>query len=175
MPPGTRQETALQEVRNLLNEANRIINQPNVTRENLRDVRQMLREANRLMDELQTRQAVPRIRQIKKPAPAREEQFRYRITVGREVYDVTLPERLPPREARRRLHDMLLNNELVGAGGRPLLADVRMAGPAQTSQEFNGLAGNARLDNFRDAYLARTYQGGQFVDSRVIRIAAVAR
>ena len=165
----------MQDIRNLLNEAQRIINQPNPTSEQLRDVRRMLREANRLMDRLQARSSVPSLRQVRRPAPARQRAYRYRVTLGQSTYEVTLPERLPSRGARRRLHEMLLNNELVGSGGRPLYADVRMSGRGREPQEFNGRAGNARLDVFRDAYLGRTYQRGQFVDSRTIRIAALTR
>jgi hypothetical protein len=110
-----------------------------------------------------------------RPTPRRVEQHTYLVTVGTRTYRVVLPEKLPERGARQRLHTMLLNNELVGTGGSKLRAQVTMQGNGQVAQKFNGRAANARLDVFRDSYLGHTYKGGRFVNSSDVRIASIKR
>lgn len=113
------------------------------------------------------------MRPTTRPTPRRVEQYVYRVSVGDREYRVTLPERLPARNARQRLHDMLVGNELIESGGSPIYADVRQTGGRGNQDRFNSRPQNARLDIFRDDYLSRTFRGGAYVDSRDIRIALV--
>jgi len=115
----------------------------------------------------------PSVRERTSPVPHRIQRFVYSVDIGRMRFRVTLPERLPARGARRRLFEMLQRNELVGPGGRPLLADVRMEGRSREAQEYNGRPQNARLDVFRDAYLQSTSRRGQFVPAPDVRVASL--
>lgn len=113
------------------------------------------------------------IREETSPVPHRVHRFVYQIDVGTRTYEVTLPERLPARGARQRLFQMLQRNELVGPGGRPLLAGVRMEGPGMEAREFNQRSPNARLDVFRDTYLSNSSRAGRFVPMPDVRVAAL--
>lgn len=78
--------------------------------------------------------------------------------------------------AERRLHDLLLNNQLVVRGNNPAnppapLAQVTLNGAGPGVREFNQGTPNQRLDMFRDDYLKLTFQDGNYVESRGIRIA----
>lgn len=113
------------------------------------------------------------VRPTTRPTPRRIEQHAYRVTVGDRTYRVTLPERLPARGARERLHELLLGNELVDSEGNHVTvhADVQQVGGPGNMERFNRRPPNARLDIFRDDYLARTFRGGQYVPSREVRVA----
>jgi hypothetical protein len=107
-----------------------------------------------------------------RPTPRRIEQHVYRVSVGDRTYRVTLPERLPARGGRERLHELLLGNQLVESGGSQVRADVQQVGGPGNRERFNGRAPNARLDIFRDDYLSRTFRAGQYVPSRDVRVAS---
>lgn len=107
-----------------------------------------------------------------RPTPRRIEQHVYRVSVGDRSYRVTLPERLPARGGRERLHELLLGNQLVESGGSTVHADVQQIGGPGNHERFNARAPNARLDIFRDDYLSRTFRGGQYVPSREVRVAS---
>ncbi len=111
------------------------------------------------------------VRPTTRPTPRRIERHAYRVTVGDRTYRVTLPERLPARGARERLHDLLVGNELVETGGSPIRADVQQVSGPGNMERFNGRPPNARLDIFRDDYLSHTFRGGQYVPSREVRVA----
>lgn len=150
-------------------------------------LRQVLEEALRAIQApaSQTsavRQSSPRPRSA--PAPRRTEQFVYDVSVGTRTYRVALPEALPTlrgggvdmKVAERRLHDLLLNNQLVSRGNNPAnppspLAQVSMVGDGPGVQRFNQGSPNQRLDMFRDDYLKLTFQGGRYVESGEVRIA----
>lgn len=112
------------------------------------------------------------LRPTTRPTPRRIEQHVYRVSVGDRTYRVTLPERLPARGSRERLHELLLGNRLVESGGSQVRADVQQVGGPGNMERFNGRPPNARLDIFRDDYLARTFRGGQYVPSREVRVAS---
>ena len=173
VPPRTRAlyQRFTQTMRNLT----RMLTTPSVLEDpqKLERIQNMIRDMGETIRQLRTR----------KSTPARVESHVYRVSIGDRQYRVTLPERLPPRTARARLHEMLLNNELVGPGGRPLRAQVEMIAPAGTSsraqearreaQRFNSRrSAAARLDQFRDAYLDRTYIRGRYVSDGSVRVAS---
>ncbi len=154
-----------------------MVTNPNV----LSDPQKLERVQNMLQDMVDTlRQLRNRLRAAR-ATPARVQSHVYRVSIGDRQYRVTLPERLPPRTARARLHEMLLNNELTGPGGRPTRAQVEMIEPTGSSpraqaarreaQRFNSGNPSTRLDHFRDAYLDRTYINDRYVSDGTIRIA----
>lgn len=140
----------------------------------LTEIKDMLRN---MMEVLQQAAAAGRsagaVRPMTRPTPRRVEQHSYRVTVGDRTYRVTLPERLPARGARERLHDLLLGNQLVDSEGERVTvhADVQQVGGPGSMERFNGRPPNARLDIFRDDYLARTFRDGHYVPNREVRVA----
>jgi hypothetical protein len=122
-----------------------------------------------------------------RPAPRRVEVFAYDVVLNNRRYRVSLPEPLPTRRgggldvaaAQRRLHDLLLNNQLVTRetpeGPVLVRADVTMLGEGAQQQRFNRGPPNQRLDVFRDSYLALTFHDGRYVPSTAIRIAEAPR
>ncbi|MCI0504388.1 hypothetical protein L0Y65_06825 [Candidatus Micrarchaeota archaeon] len=124
------------------------------------------------------------------PAPRRVEQFVYDVSLGGRTYRVALADPLPALRgggvdlatAQRRLHDLLLNNQLVRRENpndpmSPViaLAQVNMPGTTPADQRFNAGAPNQRLDMFRDAYLGLTFRGGNYAESSAILIAEAPR
>ncbi len=137
------------------------------------EIKNMLRN---VLDLLQQGAAAGRragtVRPTTRPTPRRIEQHVYRVSVGDRAYRVTLPERLPARGGRERLHELLVGNQLVETGGAVVHADVQQIGGPGNHERFNARAPNARLDIFRDDYLSRTFRGGQYVPSREVRVAS---
>jgi hypothetical protein len=172
----TRTQVLIQRFTQSLRDLTRLVTNPSVLEDpqKLERIQNILRDMGETISQLKTR----------KSTPARVESHVYRVSVGDQQYRVTLPERLPARTARARLHEMLLQNELVGSGGRPLRAQVEMIEPTGTSRaaqeaqrearRFNSprTTAAARLDHFRDDYLARTYIDGQYVSDGTVRIAS---
>lgn len=105
------------------------------------------------------------------PAPRRVESFVYDVSMHGQSYRVTLNEPLPRGAAgQARLHDLLMNNQLVEPGGRVVAGvDVQRTGDAR----YNAQPPNARLDIFRDRYLSETSSGGEFRAATDVRIAQV--
>ncbi|MBU0526979.1 MAG: hypothetical protein ABH983_03950 [Candidatus Micrarchaeota archaeon] len=176
----TRTQVLIQQFTQSLRNLTRLVTTPNVLEDpqKLERIQNMLRDMGETISQLRTGASA------RKATPARVESHVYRVSIGERQYRVTLPEQLPPRTARARLHEMLLHNELVGPGGRPLRAQVEMIAPTGTSQRaqearreaerFNSprTPATARLDRFRDAYLERTYIDGQYVSDGTVRIAS---
>lgn len=137
------------------------------------EIRNMLRNLMEMMQQASAagRRAGP-VQPRTRPTPRRIEQHAYRVTVGDRTYRVTLPERLPARGSRERLHDLLVGNQLVDTGGAIVRADVQQIGGPGNMERFNGRPPNARLDIFRDDYLSRTFRGGHYVPSREVRVAS---
>ncbi len=173
VPPRTRAlfQRFTQSMRNLT----RMLTNPSVLQDpqKLERIQNMLRDMGETISQLRTTKATP----------ARVTSHVYRVSIGDRQYRVTLPQELPPRTARATLHDLLLHNRLVGPGGSPLRAQVEMIEPTGTSRaaqeaqrearRFNSprTPAAARLDRFRDDYLARTYINDRYVSDGTVRIA----
>ncbi len=180
----TTTQVLVQQFTQSLRNLTRMVTTPNVLEDpqKLERIQNILRDMGEAISRLQAG-----ARGSRRATPVRVESHVYRVSIGDRQYRVTLPERLPPRTARARLHEMLLNNELVGPGGRPLRAQVEMIAPTGTSpqaqerqreaQRFNSprTPATARLDHFRDAYLSRTYINDRYVSDGTIRIASARR
>jgi hypothetical protein len=136
------------------------------------EIKVMLRNLMELMQRgAEAGRQASAIRPTTRPTPRRIEQHAYQVSVGDRTYRVTLPERLPARGARERLHELLLGNELVESGGAQVHADVQQVGGPGSMERFNSRPPNARLDIFRDDYLSRTFRDGHYVPSRDVRVA----
>ncbi|MFH0884867.1 MAG: hypothetical protein V1861_04105 [Candidatus Micrarchaeota archaeon] len=161
------------------------------TPEQREQIRQFLEEMARRTQQTSTQPSSPvetAPQSRRQPAPRRVEQFVYDISLGGRTYRVALAEPLPTlrgggvnlADAQRRLHDLLLNNQLVThanpsdpASPVVALAQVTMPGSSQAEQRFNAGTPNQRLDLFRDAYLNLTFRNGRYVESTAVRITEV--
>ncbi len=171
--PETQKETQMDRLIEQLRDMVNRIPIVNLTPQQRETLREMLHEVLRQLNEAQQQsRPMPRIQR----SPARTEAYFYDVSLAGRTYRVGLPERLPrdPMAAQARLHDLLLNNRLVEPGGAIVHSDVRMQGTGAETFAFNGRPPNARLDDFRDSYLARTSSGGGFVGRPDVRIAEVA-
>jgi hypothetical protein len=118
-----------------------------------------------------------KMQEEKKVTPKRELVFEYQVTLGSgdaaRTFMVKLPERLEdyekrkhpgekPRARKEILSEMLLSNDLTPheKGKLVLKGDATMIPKnADYAQEHNNKPQNARLDIFRDQYLAKEDQG----------------
>jgi len=161
--------------------------------ENQREqIRQLLDEMTRMMQQQPSTQPAPPVQSApqsrRTPAPRRIEQFVYDIALGGRTYRVALADALPKLRgggvdlaaAQRRLHDLLLSNQLVTRANpndpaSPVitLAQVTMPGTTTADQRFNAGTPSQRLDMFRDAYLNLTFRNGSYSESSAVRIAEV--
>lgn len=173
-----------------LREVTETIRRGGLTEQQREQVRQFLHEMTQLMQQMQTTQPIrqtqssPQARTA--PAPRRVQQFVYDVALGGRTYRVALAEPLPTSRsggvdvaaAQRRLHDLLLTNQLVRhenprdpSSPVVTLAQVTMPGATQADSRFNAGPPNQRLDLFRDAFLGLTYRDGRYVESTAVRIA----
>jgi hypothetical protein len=173
-----------------LREVTETVRRGGFTEQQREQVRQILQELNQLMQQMQTTQPVrqtqtsPQSRTA--PAPRRIEQFVYDVALGGRTYRIAMAEPLPTLRgggvdvaaAERKLHDLLLNNQLVRHENprdptSPVvtLAQVTMPGATQADTRFNAGTPSQRLDLFRDAYLGLTFRDGRYVESTAVRIA----
>lgn len=138
------------------------------------EMQRIMNLLNNAIRQLQTRQpeTSPRTGQPKgtsKEATPRRltTEVTYTVRFGRNEYEVTLDlpnPNLTEEDARAirsgristgRLRRLLLENSLVETGATTIYARVQMRGRSAEARQFNGREPNARLDEFRDLYLAQ--------------------
>jgi hypothetical protein len=138
--------------------------------ERTRAMARLTSQYQRMWDETEAAQkkvAVP----IKQKAPQRV--YSYDVSMGGANYRLTLAEQLPADAvaARKRLHDLMTGTTVLESGGA-VNGDVQMLGATPGATAFNKQPPNARMDKFRDRYVGRTLQDGEYAEDESIAISS---